>query len=49
MAFNLEDYETVEERLAKFWADNPDGRIETELVNRVNAPPNEFVFVARLS
>lgn len=48
MAFNLEDYETVEERLAKFWADNPDGRIETELVNRTNAPSNEFVFVARL-
>lgn len=48
MAFNLEDYETVEERLAKFWADCPDGRIETELVNRPNAQANEFVFVARL-
>ena len=30
--FNLEDYETVEERLAKFWKDNPDGRIDTVLV-----------------
>ena len=32
MAFNLEDYETVEERLIKFWKENPDGRIETELL-----------------
>jgi hypothetical protein len=32
MAFNLEDYETVEERLVKFWKEYPDGRIETELI-----------------
>jgi hypothetical protein len=30
--FNLEDYETVEERLTKFWKEHPDGRIETTLV-----------------
>jgi hypothetical protein len=30
--FNLEDYETVEERLVKFWKDHPDGRIDTKLV-----------------
>ena len=30
--FNLEDYETVEERLIKFWKDYPDGRIDTRLV-----------------
>lgn len=30
--FNLEDYETVEERLVKFWKDYPDGRISTTLV-----------------
>ena len=30
--FNLEDYETVEERLTKFWKDHPDGRIDTKLV-----------------
>ena len=30
--FNLEDYETVEERLAKFWKEHPDGRIYTTLV-----------------
>ena len=48
MAFNLEDYETVEERLAKFWNDNPDGRIETERVVAHNATHDEYVFVARL-
>jgi hypothetical protein len=30
--FNLEDYETVEERLVKFWKDYPDGRIYTEII-----------------
>jgi hypothetical protein len=30
--FNLEDYETVEERLVKFWKEHPDGRISTVLV-----------------
>ena len=30
--FNLADYETVEDRLAKYWKENPDGRIATELV-----------------
>jgi hypothetical protein len=30
--FNLEDYETVEERLIKFWKEHPDGRISTTLV-----------------
>ena len=31
--FNLEDYETVEERLVKFWKDNPEGRIITTLLD----------------
>jgi hypothetical protein len=30
--FNLDDYETVEERLVKFWKEHPDGRIDTKLV-----------------
>ena len=30
--FNLEDYETVEERLVKYWKEHPDGRIDTTLV-----------------
>jgi hypothetical protein len=48
MAFNLEDYETVEERLGKFWNDNPDGRIETERIVAINSNSDEFVFVARI-
>jgi len=31
--FNLDDYETVEERLIKFWKDHPDGQIHTKLVS----------------
>ena len=31
--FNLEDYETVEERLVKFWKDHPDGQIHTKIVH----------------
>jgi hypothetical protein len=30
--FDLSNYETVEDRLIKFWKDYPDGRIATELV-----------------
>ena len=30
--FDLSQYETVEERLVKFWKENPDGRISTELI-----------------
>ena len=30
--FNLEDYETVEERLVKFWKDYKDGQIHTKLL-----------------
>ena len=30
--FNLADYETVEERLTKFWKDYPDGQIHTKLL-----------------
>jgi len=31
--FNLENYETVEERLKKFWNDYTNGRVETEVVH----------------
>jgi hypothetical protein len=34
--FNLDDYETVEERLIKFWKEHPDGRIFTELIDAEN-------------
>jgi len=29
--FNLDQYETVEDRLAKFWEDNPKGRVLTDI------------------
>jgi hypothetical protein len=32
--FNLEDYETVEDRLIKFWKDHPDGQIHTKLLDQ---------------
>ena len=31
MAFNLQDYETVESRLEKFWKEYPDGRLSTKI------------------
>jgi hypothetical protein len=31
MAFNLQDYETVESRLEKWWKDYPDGRVQTKI------------------
>jgi len=34
--FNLENYETVEERLKVFWKDNPNGRIFTEVVHETD-------------
>lgn len=42
MAFDLSNYETVEDRLAKFWEANPRGRILTELVHR-----DEKTFIVR--
>jgi hypothetical protein len=35
--FNLQDYETVEERLIKFWKDHPDGQIHTKLLESQSA------------
>ena len=31
MGFNLENYETVEDRLIRFWADHPNGRVSTSI------------------
>jgi hypothetical protein len=42
--FNLDDYETVEERLAKFWKDHPQGRVETKLI--FNTPTQYIVWSA---
>lgn len=46
MAWNLDDYETVEARLEKFWADHPEGRIDTDLVYRENG---QFIVKAFVS
>jgi hypothetical protein len=43
--FNLEDYETVEERLTKFWKEHPDGQIHTELLDSSNS---RFIVMARI-
>lgn len=43
--FNLNDYETVESRITKFWKEYPDGRIETELIE---AATNRFIVEARI-
>lgn len=45
MGWNLNDYEPVEDRLAKFWNDFPPGRIETQLVSHEG---NRFIVAARL-
>lgn len=36
MAFNLADYEPVEDRLARFWEDYPNGRVFTEIAKHDN-------------
>lgn len=43
--FNLEDYETVEERLSKFWADHPAGRVWTKALE---LSPSRFVIYAEV-
>jgi len=45
VGWNLNDYEPVEERLAKFWDHYPPGRVETELVAHEG---NRFIVAARL-
>ena len=34
--FNLDDYETVEERLIKYWKDYPDGQIHTKVLEHTS-------------
>ena len=45
MSHFLDDYEPVEERLAKFWALYPDGRVETELIE---ATANRFIVYSKI-
>jgi hypothetical protein len=45
--FNLADYETVEERIKKFYAEHPDGRIVTKLIyDYAGDGPRTWVFKA---
>lgn len=44
-SFNLEDYETVEDRLVKFWKMYPEGRVETSLMQH---DATSFIFTAHL-
>ena len=41
--FNLDNYETVEDRLVKFWKDHPDGRIST-MMEDITADKSMVVF-----
>ena len=43
--FNLDDYETVEERLIKFWKDHEDGQIHTKIIE---ASANRFIVEASI-
>ena len=43
--FNLEDYETVEERLTKYWKDHPDGQIHTQLLEQT---ASRFIVLASI-
>ena len=43
MKFDLSQYATVEERLAQFWSDHPDGAVITEIAHRED---NIIVFKA---
>ena len=43
--FDLSQYETVEARLVRFWEDNPDGRVQTQLVH---ADENRYIVRAEL-
>jgi hypothetical protein len=45
MGFNLDDYETVEERLIKFWKDHAEGRIVTSLLSGTST---QFIVRAEL-
>ena len=46
--FNLEDYETVEERIGRLYEKHPDARIITELVSPLEQIEQTATFVARV-
>ena len=44
--FDLENYETVADRIVKFWQDHPNGQIHTELLNTSPEKMTQFVVKA---
>src|ERR1044072_7091424 len=46
MPFNLAHYEPVEERLARFWIDHPNGRVATDILSVAPPDGDSIVFVA---
>lgn len=43
--FKLENYEPVADRLVKFWADHPEGRVETEMIEeRITRQVGDEIF-----
>jgi hypothetical protein len=44
--FNLDDYELVEDRLKKYWKDNPEGMITTNVVHKADVTDNNGRLVA---
>ena len=45
MAFDLSNYETVDERLHKWWKEYPNGRLETEVIEASNT---RFIVLCKL-
>ena len=45
MAFDLSNYETVDERLHRWWKEYADGRVETELIEASNS---RFIVLCKL-
>ena len=47
--FNLDDYETVESRIKKFYEQNPDGRIVTKWLNDYRLNDKEDTYIVKAS
>ncbi len=45
MAFDLSQYETVDDRLHRWWKEYADGRVETELIEASNS---RFIVLCKL-
>lgn len=49
MRFNLNDYETVESRIKKFYEQNPDGRIVTKWLNEFRLSDTAETYIVKAS